>query len=249
MILLLFISCKSYEIRYEPTDKDFNLKATSNILKPDEIFLTFTRDYDSTGVKLIQNDSIIFDGALTSQKGKSQSFKIDKSMALKIIFDNIKMPLLLSPAQMSDYKFVYVYKNQKKVYIQFYDGPKNLYSDTTFFKSFNEKKVNCKIMNIDSTSNFYYINIEKRNFFSKNKDSMIIVPKQDTIISNLSKITIGKIYRLRLNDSYYKEIISEMKKTKEEVFYYEEGKQIWDRKSNREFYTTDNLINLYYKKE
>lgn len=238
--VIALYSCKGIIYDYAKIIEP-NLYA-QKMLGNDNIIITFTKNFKNDSIKIIQNDSIIYSANINTVNGIGGQKKIKKNANAFVFVNGEKIKLV--PDKMSKYHFIYIYKNNKHIYVQFYDGYKNFRNDETFFSSHKLIVSKCRILDIDSTQNFYYISF-KRNII-KNNNELIIVPKIDSIIGTRN-IEVGSTYRFRLDDSYYNEVTSDLKEQNIDSLFYDK-KFIWESESNRKFYTTDNLINLHYIK-
>lgn len=250
--ILIFNSCKTYEYKFGVPRAEVQNKvlADAGYLKVNEAYLFFTTNYNNVKIKVIQKDSLIFNGEIKTVDGIAKRLKVKKNANVQIFIQGISKQLEISEGDMSGYKSIYIYKNKSKGYVYFYDGSVVFQENNAFFPVYNEKEYNCKITEIDSSENSYLIKFHKTGLFKKKKEELIIVANVDTIIKDLPKLKIGNNFKFKLSDKFYNEMMSKMRNSNENKFYYDTDKKlIWEMETDRKFYTTDNLINLYYKKE
>ena len=126
----LFLSCSNYNTVFSASSEDIisrKAKVLEYVLKKDELFLIFTRVFDNTQVKVIENNKMVYDGLMnTDESGKSNVFKININSELTIFFDKIKKPLKITKEQMKLYKYIYISKNKNKITAEFSNGAKDL---------------------------------------------------------------------------------------------------------------------------
>jgi hypothetical protein len=250
LLLCTLFSCKTFEYEYGVPGGDVESRVLekAGYLKRNEAFLCFTRNYDTTGVKVSQNNAVLFNDKITTFKGMARVLKIDKNLNTTIAFEGIKKVLTITPEQMSGYKSIQVYRKTNKIFIHFYDGSKRLNENNIFFDVYTIKNQNCKITNIDSTSNAYLIKFYQAGLLSRKKEGLMIIEKKDTLIRDLQKLKIGNTYKLALSDKFYNEMIEQLDRENKDSFYYDSDEElIWERKTNRKFYENEDLINLYYR--
>lgn len=129
LICCLLFSCSSYKFEYIPTSDKILLglsKSLSNNLKEDELYLSFTKTYKNSKIRIIENNEILFDSLISTDNKKiTKTFKINKNFNVQIYIEGIKQSLNLTKEQMKDYKFIYIEKNKKKVVVEFNNGTKN----------------------------------------------------------------------------------------------------------------------------
>lgn len=246
VVLVIVIACKSKRYLY---DTPIPSVVFEGALESNEAYVLFTRNFYQDKIKVIQRDSTLLDDYITSVYGKAKVVQIDKNYDVSVYINNKKNPLVFSAEQMKNYHHIYVYQNNNRFYVHFTDKTKQLYGDNTFFSSHTIKEMNCKITAIDSSSGYYLIKIKEKGFFKNNKLKSIIVPKIDTLITDLPKIKIGDNYKIMLNDLYYNDTRNAMKINGRDTLYYDNKELlIWDKKTDIKFYTTQDLIGLYYTK-
>lgn len=126
-----FFSCVSYKYEFRPTNKTVNLglsKALAKNLKEDQLYLSFTKSYNQSRIKIYENNKILFDSLMPADKKYiTKAFKVNKSSDIMIYFEDIRKPLKITKEQMKDYKFIYIEKKKRKVLIEFNNGTKNFY--------------------------------------------------------------------------------------------------------------------------
>lgn len=129
-ILIFTSSCNSYKLNYYPTSyelMDRKSNVLEDLIKKDELFLIFTKGFENTTVKLLENNNIIFDSSMVTKKnGRAETLKVNINSNLKIYFADIKKPLFIKSSQMKLYKYVYIEKKKNKVTVEFNNGHKDL---------------------------------------------------------------------------------------------------------------------------
>lgn len=127
-ICFLLFSCSSYKFEYVPTNDNATLglsKSLSNYLKADESYLSFTKSYKNSKIKILENNKVLFDSVISTGDKIAKTFKINQNSNVIIYFEDIKKTLTLTKEQMKNYKFIYIEKNKKEVLVEFNNGTKN----------------------------------------------------------------------------------------------------------------------------
>lgn len=130
VVFITIVSCCNYNYRYGYVTEDSYKRVSKSleyVLKKDELFLIFTTNFNMDKIKVIDNDNILYDDFITTDKsGKAKVFKININSDLKIEFNNIKEILRITKDQMKSYKYIYLKKANKKVTIEFSNNGKVL---------------------------------------------------------------------------------------------------------------------------
>jgi len=243
LFILFIFSCKPIKYVFDDIQTDIY----ESIYMPNERGIIFTRDYFNDKLKIKQNDSVIFEEVITTKSGIAKFLKADKNSDI-VIYINDTSPFVLTTHQMANYRHVYIYHNKRKIYVHFTDKRKHLYGDNTFFPSHTSRIKNCKIIAIDSSSVYYVIKFKEVGILKNNKLKSIITPKIDTLISTLPKIKVGNTYQFDLDDLLYNTNRRLAEINNKDTIYVDENLKISVREKDVKFYTSYNLIGLYYKK-
>jgi hypothetical protein len=245
-VILFFTSCKTYTFKYENREPGikFAFKDTNSR------FIAFTTYYEKELVKVIQNDSVIFNDTITTpDKGLAAAIPFSNNYPITIFFKSIKKKLVISPPkEPDDYRIINIYKNKKRVYVHFHDVHNKYFWDYNPFliKPNAKKKDKCKIISIDTSYRQYYlIRIKKRKLL-KCEIANLMVQKEDEIKPFVNKIEVGKTYKIRLLDNHYNIFMRRNIKKKDSIYFYYDDLPIWDSKTNLKFYETFDLDGLYY---
>ena len=130
LLLILFAySCSSYKLKFGPTSPDSANKISKSFkfLKPDQLFLSFTKGFHQTKIKVVENGTKIFDSIIsTDERHIAKSLKVNVNSSLIISFENQEKPLFISKTQMNNYKFIWIEKKWNKYVVEFYNGTKDL---------------------------------------------------------------------------------------------------------------------------
>lgn len=103
---------------------------------------------------------------------------------------------------------------------------------------FSQKCMTYRVNKIESTDNYYFISVERKsNFF------LIVSEKKDNLLKNNNKLSLGKKYKMILNDYRPPKSISNIMN----YVYSIEGRAIWSTNGKYKSYTTNNLNGLNYK--
>ncbi|MGV1012918.1 MAG: hypothetical protein ACOYBS_10750 [Flavobacterium sp.] len=125
-----FMSCNNYKFVFFPSSEEYNARMSrilEHVLKKDELFLCFTKNYHNKKIKVLEDDKVLFEGiATTKENGSAGTFIVNKNSELSIYFDKIKEPLKITKEQMKLYKYVYIEKHKHKVIVEFNNGHKDL---------------------------------------------------------------------------------------------------------------------------
>lgn len=131
IVLTIFSACKSYKFKYVPISEYENIDKLNVInakyIKENELYLTFTSDFNNDHILLYENDMIKFDSVINNGSvvlGIAKSFKVKKDSEIKIYFDYSNKPVNVKREQMKEYKFIYISKRNKKFVIEFNNGTK-----------------------------------------------------------------------------------------------------------------------------
>lgn len=129
-IIIILTSCNSYKFVFFPSNEETISKVsktTEYVIKKEELFLCFTKTYVNTKVKIMENDSVVFDGVMTTKRnGRAETFKINIYSKTIIYFEGITKPLEIDYEKKKLYKYVYLEKQNKKVVIEFNNGYKEI---------------------------------------------------------------------------------------------------------------------------
>lgn len=248
----MIISCKTTKIAYGENNeglqkiKEVNTRA---------IFLMGL--FENNRIKVIQNDSTLFDGNVISKIGQIQKIHVNKKFDVKLYIDTNEKPLVIIKAEnLKNYLFCRVFYYKKRFYTEFTDQQGRPDAYNPFFKYHTEGEFNCKIIAIDSCKNdgekTYHIFFKKKGDSEQETINMISYSKIDTLITDLPKITIGNSYKLFLTDFYP---VSERITANARGEEYDElnnwiGEDCEIRKQYKEikYWDANGLINLYYKR-
>lgn len=134
LILLITITtvmgCSNYKYLYGYATEDSYKRVTKilkYVLKKDELFLVFTKNYANSKIKVIQNDTILIEENISNNKnGMSKVLIINKNSEVIVVFEGIKKPLNITVEQMKLYKHIYLENNKNKIAVEFNDNHKYL---------------------------------------------------------------------------------------------------------------------------
>lgn len=128
VLLILTISCVNYKYLYIPTSEATSnglSKSLQGTLKSEQLFLSFSKSFENSKVEIFENDVLLFNGLLSSTDTRfTKVIKISSLSQIRIQFDAFKKPLVLSPEQMKNYKFIYLEKKKNYVLIEFNNSTK-----------------------------------------------------------------------------------------------------------------------------
>ena len=123
------MGCSNYKYLYGYATEDSYKRVSKSleyVLKKEEMFLVFTKNYDDSKIKVIQNDAILFEENISNNKnGMSKVFIINKNSEVIVEFEGIKKPLNITVEQMKLYKHIYLENNKNKIAVEFNDYHKD----------------------------------------------------------------------------------------------------------------------------
>lgn len=128
IISIVFLSCSNYKLQFVPTDDIIKSKlddAFFELYKIDtnELYFSFTKSYNNYHIKVIENDSILYDSLVTTgDKGLAKTFKVNGNSDVTVYFEEFKKPLKIKKENLRNYKLVFVYKQNGKVLVEFNNG-------------------------------------------------------------------------------------------------------------------------------
>jgi glutaredoxin-related protein len=133
-VTTICISCNPFKYTFVPIEPNYDAEKISRSiksLKPNQLFLIFTKNYQNSRIKLYSDDLVLFDSTITTNlsgnlMGLAKAFKVDKESKIIIHFDDIKKPLTITPQQMKEYKLIYLIKEKGRVEIEFNNNPRAL---------------------------------------------------------------------------------------------------------------------------
>ncbi len=124
------ISCSSYKYLYGYATEDSYKRVSKSleyVMKKEELFLVFTKDYENSKVKVVQNEAVLFEGDISNNKnGMAKVVRVNINSEVTVDFEGIKNPLKITVEQMRLYKHIYLEKDENKIVVEFNDNHKDL---------------------------------------------------------------------------------------------------------------------------
>jgi len=128
VLISTILSCGNYKYLYGYTNDDYYKRVSKSleyVIEKDKLFLVFTKNYNDSKVKIIQNEIVIFNSNIsTKENGIAEVIKVKINSEINIFLDKSKRPLKITSEQMKLYKNIYVEKNKKEVIVEFNNGQK-----------------------------------------------------------------------------------------------------------------------------